>query len=451
MKKMKRTTIIIAACLGLAVQVSAQELSLDSCKYSALQYNKTIKEASLHVAESEEVKKAVFTKFFPKVEAQAFAMRSTDYLVDFETSGMNLPVYNGDPATLPTATEFAYVPGMNIQTLDYLNMATVTAIQPIYAGGQIRSGYKLANLGTEVKEESLALNTQQVIVKTEQYYWSLVSLEAKRKTLASYEKLLNTLLNDVQVAFDAGIAEKSDLLKVKLKINEINANKLKLENGIDLLKMALCQHIGIEYSDEINLKDTAFQVVDPLSLYQNPDVAISNRKEYKMLNKSVEAEVLQKRMARGEFLPKLAVGVQAQYLDVADHNNTFGLGFAMLSVPISNWWEGKHKLQEHDIRIDLAKNNLEEKAELISLQMEKAYKELNESYQQIAVSESLMEQAGEHLKVVRDNYKAGIMSTSDLLEAQAVFQEAQDKLVDAKSTYQIQQVLYKQATAQYFY
>lgn len=444
---MKRYIIpILLIVVGLP-QLRAQTLSLDSCKYYALEHNKKIKEAKLKVNESEEVAKNAYTNFFPKVDAQAFAMKSSDYLLDMKTPEMNLPVYDGNPANLATATQFADVPSMNIQSLDYLNVGMVTATQPVYAGGRVRSGYKLASLGEKINQESLVLTTQQVVVKTEEYYWTLVSLNAKLNTLNSYEKMLNSLLKDVQVSYDAGLIQKSDLLKVQLKINEIHANKLKLNNGIDLTKMALCQHIGIPYSDRLTVADTTFADVLPQSLYAQPEAALANRSEYQMLNKAIDAQILQKRLTKGEFMPQLAVGVMGQYLDIADKQNTYGIAFASLKIPISDWWGGSHKIQEHKIKIDIAKNNLDEKSELLKLQMEKTYKELTESYQQITVAKSLEKEAREHLKVVTDNYEAGIMSTSDLLEAQATFQEAEDGLVNAKSTYQIRQVYYKQAIA----
>ena len=463
---MKTTKYIMAlSTLILGAHLSAQTLSLDSCKIYALENNKRIKEAKLKVSEADQVKKSTFTKFFPNVSANALTMKVNDYLLDMETPEMNLPVYDGNPANLATATQFAYVPSIGIQSLDYMNVGMVAAIEPVYAGGRIRADYKLASLSEKIHEDALNLSTQEVIVQTENYYWSLVSLTAKRQTLNSYKSLLTSLLKDVKVSYNAGLIQKSDLLKVQLKINEVNTNQLKLENSISLLKMALCQHIGIEYSDNMTLQDTVFQVIAPDELYTSPDAALANRSEYQVLNKMIDAELLQKRLARGEFLPQLSVGVQGLYLGLPKtnmeslgrttssdaRNKTYGIAFATLSVPISDWWGGSHKIKEHNIKIDIARNNLDEKSELLKLQMHKTYKELDEGYQQIKVAESLSEEAQEHLKVVNDNFKAGIMSTSDLLEAQAMFQESQDGLIDAKSTYQIRQILYKQAIAQSTY
>jgi outer membrane protein TolC len=215
--------------------------------------------------------------------------------------------------------------------------------------------------------------------------------------------------------------------------------------------MALCQHIGIEYSESITLTDTTFTTVAPTMLHAPPDSAVVQRDEYALLNKAIKAELLQKQLVRGEYLPQLAVGAQGLYLDMLDQQNTYGLAFATLSIPITDWWGGAHKLREHDMKIAIARNNLEEKSELLRLQIEKAYNELIENHEQIQVAASSVEQTREHLKVVRDNFQAGIMSTSDMLEAQAMHQEARDALVDAKSMYQIRQVSYRKAIGQLEY
>jgi multidrug efflux pump subunit AcrB/outer membrane protein TolC len=444
-KKALATLLILP--LFLPFQVKAQNLSLDSCKTLALQHNRKIKEAQLKVDEAEQVKKNVYTNYFPKINAQVFSMKANDYLLDIKTPEMNLPVYDGNPANLAAPTQFAYVPSIEIQALDYMNVGLVTAVEPIYAGGKIRAGYKLASLGKEVNEKVLVLSTSEVMVKTEEYYWTLVSLQAKRNTLESYEKLLNSLKQDVQISYDAGLIEKSDLLKVEMKLTEVAASKLKLKNGIEMVKMALCQHIGIPYSEHILVKDTVFSVPDPETLFTQPEEALPNRTEYQMLNDAVDSEVLQKRLAKGDFLPQLAVGLQAQYLDFADQQNTYGVAFATLSIPVSDWWGGNHKLKEHNIKIDIAKNNFNEKAELLKLQMAQSYNKLTESYLQILVAQTRVKQATEHVKVVTDNFEAGIVSTSDLLEARALVQESQDQYIDAQMQYKIATVKYLQETA----
>ncbi|OQY00342.1 MAG: hypothetical protein B6I20_08920 [Bacteroidetes bacterium 4572_117] len=211
--------------------------------------------------------------------------------------------------------------------------------------------------------------------------------------------------------------------------------------------MAFCQHLGIEYYDGFDLTDSLIISEAPESVYTNHTEALQNRKEFSMLNKAVDAEVLKTRIAIGENLPKIAIGVQGLYLDQFDNQNTYGIAFATLSIPISGWWAASHKIKEHKIKEDIARNNLEQKSELMVLQMEKGYKDLNESYRQIMIAESSVKQAQEHHKVIEDNYKAGVVNTSDLLEAQAILQDSENQLLEVKNNYKMKLLYYKKTIA----
>ena len=159
-------------------------ISLDSCKQLALQNNRKIKEAELQVQASGQQRMEVFTNFFPKVSAVAFAMRSADYLIKAKTPAMNLPVWNGqDPSQLVNPTQFAYIPSISLNLLDYLNTAAVTVAMPVYAGGRIRRGYKLARLGEDVNVYQKAMTTDEVLGRTEELFWTLQSLKEKEQTI----------------------------------------------------------------------------------------------------------------------------------------------------------------------------------------------------------------------------------------------------------------------------
>ena len=443
---MKNKIILTILIVGMQLSAMGQTLYLDSCKAYALENNKRLIEARLQTQASEQVRKNAYTNYFPKVDAGFVAMKANHGLLEGEIPQMDLPVYDGNPANLANPTQFTYFPGMNLELLDYTNLGYVMAIQPVYAGGRIRNGNKLAKLGEEFSLLSQELTTDEVLVKTEEFYWTWLLLEEKKITLMRYQALLENLLKDVTVSYEAGLIQKTDLLKVQLELSKVEANSLKIDNAISLVKQAFAQHISIPYQEEMVLADTAMAIVAPISMYQKPYEALVKRTEYKMLNKAVKAEDLQIKMAQGEHLPQLAVGVQGLYMDMMDNESTNGLAFATLSVPISDWWGGHHKVQEHKLKVEMAKNRLSENSELMLLQIDKAYKDLNESYKQIAVAEKSLAQAQEHQKVMQDNYDAGVVSTSDLLESQALMQQSQDALTDAKATFKIKQAQYRQVT-----
>jgi multidrug efflux pump subunit AcrB/outer membrane protein TolC len=436
--------ILIATGVTFSCKSYAQErlLSIDSCKILALENNRKIKDAEFDVKSSLEVKKNAHTNYFPKISASALSMRSVDYLIKGSIPSMNLPVYDGNPANLATATQFAYVPAVPIKALDYISMANITVAQPIFAGGRIVNGNKLAKIGQEVSQERKQLTTTEVLVKTEDMYWTIISLKGKLKTLSSYEKLLNQLLADVTVSLKAGLIQRSDLLKVQLKMNELEGNRLKLENGISLSTRALCQHIGVAYDSTLVLT----QPLIPTKLEQESGVdsrnIAKNRHEYQMLSKAVEAEKLQKKMSLGELLPQVSIGALAYTNDVMNTKSSNALAFVGVSVPISDWWGGSHKLKETQFKIEQANNKLVETTELLSLQIEQAKNAYKEEYFQISIAQKSVDQARENMKVTSDNYKAGVSTMSDLLEAQSTFQSTQDNLIEAQCNYQIKKVKY---------
>jgi hypothetical protein len=283
--------LLIISFSTFSLKAEAQTLSLDSCKQLALENNMKIKKADLEVEMSIQQRKSAFTNYFPNVSASAFAMRSSDYLIKGKIPEMNLPVYDGNPANLANPTQFTYVPSIPLEIMDYINTANISVSMPLYAGGQIRNGNKLSRLGEDISMQQQQLTTIEVLMRTEELYWTLVSLKEKKKTLSSYQSLLDILYRDVKNYQDAGLVQKNDLLKVQLKQNEIESNSFKLENGINITTQVLCQQIGISYNSDIlftSLPDS----VQIIQLISNNEDNVNNRTEIQLLSKVVEIKKL---------------------------------------------------------------------------------------------------------------------------------------------------------------
>ena len=424
----------------------AQTVSLDSCKQLALHNNRKIKEAELQVRASGQQRKEVFTNFFPKVSVAAFALRSADYLIKAQTPSMNLPVWDGkNPGQLMNPTQFAYVPSMSLGLLDYMNTAAVTVTMPVYAGGRIRRGYKLARLGEDVNVYQKAMTRDEVLARTEELFWNLQSLCEKEKTIQSYQLLLDSLYRDVNNYTNAGLAQRNDVLKVQLKQNELRTNLLKLKNGINLTRRALCQHVGLIYDSSLVFNALPDNQVVPV-MFLDPEQLVKNRSEYQLLNKAVEVRQVQKKMAAGEYLPQLSVVGTGFTYDVMDKTSNNALGMVSLSIPISDWWAGSHKIKKQEIEVEQARNSLQENTEMLVLQIRQAANEVGETSFQVSVSQVSVEQANENLRISQDNYKAGMIGISDLLEAQAVVQQTKDNLIDARCQFRSKLAKYKLMT-----
>jgi outer membrane protein TolC len=445
-KMIVAVSVVVAS--AFCTNAGAQSLSLDSCKRLALANNNKIKGAEFDVKAATEERKSAFTNYFPKVSAMGIAMKSSDYLIKGTTPEMNLPVYDGNPENIANATQFAYVPSIPVKLFNYANMASLDVTVPLYAGGRIRNGNKLAALGEEISRNQKALTTIEVLVRTEELYWTLISLKEKESTMRSYQTMLDTLHRDVSNLKQAGIVQRNDLLKVQLKQNELQTNMLKLKNGIELTARALCQHMGIPYDSAITF-NTHPLIPRNMPFHPESQKMATNRLEYTMLDQVVKAGELQEKLTRGECLPQLAITGSGSVTNMMGQTSKNAIALVTLSIPISDWWGGSHKIKQQRMKIEKAKTEQADNAELMKLQIKQAENEQRENWFQVQVAEKSVDQARENLKVTEDNYHARAIGISDLLEAQAMFQDTNNSLTDAKCNYQVKTAEFLQAIGQY--
>jgi outer membrane protein TolC len=260
---------------------------------------------------------------------------------------------------------------------------------------------------------------------------------------------LDSLYREADDAWKAGLINRNDVLKVTLKQSEVSVSRLKLENGIRLASMVLCQYMGISFDNSMQLTGLPGAIVPPESVYLSGEQALPGREEYKLLQHSIEASNLQTRMKMGEFLPQAGIGVGALYYDIPDNGTVNTMAFATVSIPISDWWEAAHTRKERKYQEQIVQNNTRNNEELLLLQIQKTWNELDEAYKQIAVATESISQTEENLKINRDNYKAGMINISDMLEAQALVQQSKDNLIDIQTQYRIKMVEYLQVTGRY--
>ena len=446
MKKIK-FYIILIVLLHINGVFAQRILTLEESKQLALQNNAKSKNSKLEIEASRQIRKSAFTNYFPSISAGGMMFEAQKNLMEIQTQGGDLPVYDGAPADPANATQFAYFPSSTIGFLKKGTVGYVNAIQPIFAGGRIIYGNQLASLGEEVSEFKYKMTQDEILLKTEEQYWLIVSLEEKSKTINKYEELLNRLLLQVEDAYKSGIVMKNDVLKVKLKLSEVLLNKSKLENGRKLAAMAFCQHIGIPYDSNLVFKEELIISDLPQSYFVDKNEALKKRTEYSLLEISVEAEELQTKMKLGEYLPQAGIGVSGMYMKFDESKErTLGMVYGTVSVPISGWWGGSHELQERSIKEEITKNNFKNNSELLLLQIEKAWQDLNDAYKQYLLSKESKVQAEENFKVNDDSYKNGLITVSDLLEAQALLQQTQDQLTDAIANYIVKKTTYLQVT-----
>lgn len=454
-------------CIAALFSFSAargQALSLDSCKAMAFSNQAKMKNAQLEILAAKETRKAAITKYFPTVSLAAGWFHSQDYLIDVESSDLE----NSDNARLDVDASFdgqsidsrsnrlqrqldrwgvdidleqelqqfvdRFSVDARLQMLDHGIFANALLTQPLYAGGRIVNGNRLAKLGVDVAELQFIMTRDEVELNVEESYWLILSLQEKLRTVDRLSLMLDTLQSNAAVAQSAGLLGQNDLLKVQLKRNELDASRTQLVNGIQMAGLALCQLVGMPYSPDLSLSDTLASLPPELSLQPlsagDLDRAVSNTMEGQLLDASVRAEQLQRAMILGEALPQAVVG--ATY----GVNNFFGsigdnaILFATVNVPLSSWWESSHSLKRQDFKLQQALNNQDDLRQKIGLLLRQLRNEEMESFQLLSIRRQALNLAQQNLQESSQYYEAGLIPLSDYLEAQTLLQQAHSEYVD---------------------
>lgn len=210
--------------------------------------------------------------------------------------------------------------------------------------------------------------------------------------------------------------------------------------------MALAQSLGINDWTSIHLTDTLGGELPPDNYLCDAKTAVEARNETQLLNISVEAQQLQKRLTIGEALPSLMIGGSLNYHTFLNTPSKNMVAFALLRIPITDWHSTAFRIKQQNIDIEAEQNKRDDLIEKMRLQTEQAWFTLQQGWLQIELSQKAADDAMQNLKTTQDFYSAGMLPLSDLLEAQTLYKNAMDELADSRANYRINMQKYKQLT-----
>lgn len=425
------------------------ELTVEKCRELAMQNNAAVLNAGLDVSAAVAQKREAFAEYFPKVSVNALAFYAFDPLLEIGVT--DILGHSDFTHNLQNLVE-SIAPGLGFSpyysTLHKGVSASVMAVQPVFAGGRIVTGNRLAGLGVEAASLQQSIQLRKTREEVDDGYWQIVSLGEKMKALEEAGALLDTLYRDVLSASGAGLAVETDLLQVRMKMNGLKVGKISLENGIRLAKMNFFNSIGVDYNpyrtfsrdsvpyiDDIRLVDELPELLPPEDCYRPEDEVAMEQEEARLLDISVESGRLEKRMAVGETLPQIAVGASYGYNNFIDKGSMNGLVFGMVQIPISDWGKTARKMQRIDARIQKAENDRMYLQKQLELQIHKLWMDLTAAWEQVQVAQENRDLAEVLLYQMKEQYKAGMVAVSDLLQVQASLAQAESDLTDRKVEY----------------
>lgn len=372
-----------------------------------------------------------------------------------------LPKFDGSATVVYRAPDAEMMGGMDLQ-LKGTYMAGINLTQPIFVGGKIITGNKLAKVGEDVAREQLRATRMDVIATAEKTYWMYVAVLAKIDMLNAYITQIDSVYDYTKSSYEVGLTTRLTVSRVETRRSEIHYRLQQAKNGADMCRMALCRVIGV--ADSIDLTPT-----EKLDDYLLPDMvrgSIDSRPELKLTELNIEAQKLNVRMAASDFLP--TVGVQLGWsaygnikiksmVQMPDGNyypytsnikdNAF-MGVLSVSVPLFHWGEGYRKVKKAKIEVENARLALEKNRRLMELDAAQSFNNYVDGYQLIIAAQKAFDEADDNLRMMQDRYEAGLMTLTDLLDAQSQWQKSYSNLIEAKTQYRIYQIEYLRSLGQ---
>ncbi len=463
MKAIKNKLLVLAGLVLCISSLSAQtQLSLEECRNRALEHNHKMQISRANVEASSNLLKASHTQFLPSFSAtgsytrinQTFNFSENLHLGEILQGMADAnPGIVSDPfyATLSGMAAEGYLPEeLELQRGEKDNyVLTAQMIQPVFMGGKIHHQYQINKAVHSSAEQNLKLTRTQIIVQTDEAYWRVNSTAEKVKLAHSYRDMVAKHVADLNNAYDVGIATQNDVLKATVKLNEADLMVLKAENGLVLSKMALNQIIGNDLLADLDTIDA----LETVSTAIDDSISIPDqRPELLMLRQNVRINESLVGIAKSAFMPNIVLQANAHMINPNPYNNLdaeFGSDWQVgliAEFEIFHFNERGQRYRAAKQAANIANMQYQEAREMIDLEVRQAFYKYTEAIKQVQMTSNSVKQAEENLRVTQDRFDEGMSRSSDLLDAQTLWQNAYSAWIDAKNEQNLKASEYQKAS-----
>lgn len=407
----------------------AIELSLNQCREMAVKTDERIKISRNNMVKASLDKSIAKTAFFPKIDGSASAL----YLTPNSSVG----------DAMEMQMKGVYLAGFSL-------------VQPIYAGGKIITANKLAKIGEEAALELYAATEMDVLADAEKSYWMFVAVRSKIQMIDAYLTQLDSILSYTKSAYELGLTTNLNVSRVETRISELNYRLAQAKSGEELCRLSLCRIIGINENEPIFPTET----LDNFMSHDLSFSGIEDRPELKLSSLNILAKKHDVKMALSDFLPTLGLqlgwnafgnlkmknfitmedGTVYPFTQTVDYKGF--VGAMSLSVPIFHWGEGYKKVKKAKIEVENATLEYERNRKLMDLQAHQTYNNYLDGFSLIESANKAFQDSELNLRMMKDQYEAGLMTLTDLLEAQSQWQSSYSNLIEAKTQFRINEIEY---------
>lgn len=323
---------------------------------------------------------------------------------------------------------------------------TVSLTQQIF-NQSVFTGLKAANTTRAFYQVNHEMTEEQLIERVANSYYDVYQAKMQLETIESNLKSTRKTRDVIFGSYSNGLAKKIDLDRTDVAVNNLESSKLQKMNEIQLKENALKFVIGMDVNKDIQMPKSTFNI--DLKIANLDTAQLDNRTEIKLLATQRELNVFNKKSIEAQYYPTLSLQASYGYAGFGQkfplvNNNGVWANFASigvnLSFPIFNGFSTRSKVRQAQIDIDKLDVDISDKKLSLMTDANNAQKQLKNSLLNINMQQANMELAKEVLSNVENNYKNGLATLTDLLDAEKAYAEAQNNHSTALLNYKVAEI-----------
>jgi len=446
MKRRITARMLLALLLPAAFTAGAQqryELTAEEAAAFARKNNVQVRNALLDIRIQEQTNREITSAALPQVSGNAGITFNPIVLAQRFPNFIALGTYGvlaqegvkngaGNPITLPADVGFINAAfGTKWQNNAGITLQQLLFEGQVFVGLQARrASMEFVRLGADVTEENIRANVYKI-------YFQLAAARFQTQILDANIARLQKLSDDTRKIYSAGFAEKLDIDKVTVQLNNLVTERQKVLNSVDNGYVGLKFLLGMSVRDTLVLKDTVSYEQVRQGILEATQYKYEDRKEFQYAQKGIELGKYNIRRYKLTYLPTVAL---ASNYNVLLQSNKFGFGGAWnrgasiglnVSVPVFDGFARAARIQRARLELQKSETQLEGLKLNIDNEVQTARNNLNNALSTLDIQKRNMELAEKVYGQTRKKYEIGSGSQTEITNADADLRVAQSNYISA--------------------
>ncbi len=310
-----------------------------------------------------------------------------------------------------------------------LGTAKVSLLVPIYDFGGAWNERESAELEVDVAGFSATRTRQDLTLAVSQAYYRV--LEALR-IKSVVEESLKVVARQLEMARDfraQGLVAASDVLTAEVQEAERRQDHIRASNNVELARSTLNRLMGKGVDEPLDLRDVLEAPPWRGSFEAALQMAVEKRPDLSALKKQVDIARAEYRATRAGFLPRIYGFADYNYsTDDFLLNQDWLVGGVAIQIPLFDGGSTLARLRQREKEIAEAVDSHDERVDDIVLELKQNFLLVREAAERLPVARKTIDLADENLRVVRDQYAEGLLTSADVLAEE-------DRLSRSKTNY----------------